>query len=44
MQITLNKQQEELIAAQLAQGNFNHLDEGVNAAFKLLEKLQAVYL
>lgn len=43
MEITLNKQQEELIAAQLAQGNFSHPDEVVNAAFKLLEKLQTEY-
>ncbi|MDT9296637.1 MAG: type II toxin-antitoxin system ParD family antitoxin [Arthrospira platensis PCC 7345] len=43
MQITLNKQQEEFIAAQLAQGNFSHPDEVVNAAFKLLEKLQTEY-
>ncbi|WP_354636354.1 type II toxin-antitoxin system ParD family antitoxin [Planktothricoides raciborskii] len=40
MQITLNKQQEEFIAAQLARGNFNHPDEVVNAAFRLLEQLQ----
>jgi antitoxin ParD1/3/4 len=43
MQITLNKQQEEFIAAQLAQGNFSHPDEVVNAGFKLLEKLQTEY-
>ncbi len=43
MQITLNKQQEAFIAAQLAQGNFSHPDEVVNAAFKLLEKLQNEY-
>ena len=43
MPITLNKQQEEFIAAQLAQGNFSHPDEVVNAAFKLLEKLQTEY-
>lgn len=43
MQITLNQQQEEFIASQLAQGNFSHPDEVVNVAFKLLEKLQTEY-
>ncbi|HAO13344.1 MAG TPA: type II toxin-antitoxin system ParD family antitoxin [Planktothrix sp. UBA8407] len=43
MQITLNKEQEGFIAAQLAKGNFSHPDEVVNAAFKLLEKLQTEY-
>ena len=43
MQITLNKQQEQFIAAQLASGNFNHPDEVVNTAFHLLEKLQTEY-
>ncbi|VXD15213.1 Antitoxin ParD (fragment) [Planktothrix serta PCC 8927] len=43
MQITLNKEQEGFIAAQLAKGNFSHPDEVVNAAFKLLEKLQSIF-
>jgi len=41
MQITLNQQQEQFIAAQLATGNFTHASEVVNAALRLLEKSQA---
>ncbi|MCW6038271.1 hypothetical protein K4A83_18615 [Spirulina subsalsa FACHB-351] len=43
MQITLNKQQEEFVAAQLAQGNFSYLDQVVNGAFKWLENLPTEY-
>jgi len=41
MQITLNQQQEQFIAAQLASGNFTHAEEVVNLALRLLEKSQA---
>ncbi len=43
MEITLNKQQEQFIANQLAQGNFTNPDEVVTVAFRLLEKLQTDY-
>jgi len=43
MQITLNQQQEQFIAAQLASGNFDRPDEVVTVAFRLLEKLQNEY-
>ena len=36
MQITLNQQQEQFIAAQLASGNFTHAEEVANLALRLL--------
>ncbi|MEM9542588.1 MAG: type II toxin-antitoxin system ParD family antitoxin [Cyanobacteria bacterium P01_E01_bin.42] len=43
MNITLNSQQEEFIAAQLASGKFENADRVVTVALCLLEKLQEEY-
>ena len=40
MQITLDKQQEKFVTAQLATGKFTHAEEVVRLALRLLEKSQ----